>query len=87
MRRKKRCTDFFNLIVVAEYRQYCIRSCSRSLMDRTQDSDSCNAGSIPTGCILFTRVAGKPACRILPYCFVMIMERLVRDEFNKELKR
>ncbi len=25
--------------------------CNRSLTDRTQDSDSCNVGSIPAGCI------------------------------------
>ncbi len=27
--------------------------CDRSLMDRTQDSDSCNVGSIPAGRIAF----------------------------------
>ena len=28
-----------------------ISFCNRSLTDRTQDSDSCNVGSIPAGCI------------------------------------
>ena len=32
-----------------------VRAGNRSLMDRTPDSDSGNAGSIPAGCILTVR--------------------------------
>ncbi len=30
---------------------------NRSLTDKTQDSDSCNVGSIPAGCILSAKVS------------------------------
>lgn len=33
--------------------------CNRSLTDRTQDSDSCDVGSIPAGCILKRRQEDK----------------------------
>lgn len=30
-----------------------LKTGNRSLTDRTQDSDSCNVGSIPAGCIFY----------------------------------
>lgn len=42
-------------ISVTMYKFFLIESemCNRSLMDRTPDSDSGNAGSIPAGCIYY----------------------------------
>ena len=38
--------------------------CNRSLTDRTQDSDSCNVGSIPAGCIFFIFLKSEKSSKI-----------------------
>ena len=43
---------------------------NRSLMDRTLDSDSSNAGSIPAGCIFKNNGSLQGSCRYLSMCVI-----------------